>query len=580
MIKTLKNKSIITVIIGITGIFICANIALANESIDRFTANIDINTNGQIDVTESIDYDFGNEKKRGIYRELPYKYNARGGNYTVDITDISATDETGYSYQTQISKTNGNLKIRIGNPDKYITGRQNYVIKYSVTGAINFFENHDELYWNVTGNEWIVPMQNVSSVISIPGSIERDAIQTQCFAGAFGSNNICNDSFYSTDGPNSSKAMFTQDLLKPSEALTIVIGIPKGIIKEPTWQDKILKIITDNWIVVVPVLTLIALYYLWRTRGRDPKGRGAIVAQYGPPKGLSPSQIGTIIDEKVDQVDMSADIVHLAVNGFLKIKRIEEKKLFSKKIDYELIKLKPADSTLSKPETKLFTKLFKDNKKSIKLSDLKNEFYKDWAQIKKVTYESVVEEKYFPKNPAHVRIIYATIGILLFDIIGTIVAYAFMGLIGAISMSVSGILIALFGLVMPVKTKKGVLMKEYILGMKRYISIAEKERIKFHNAPEKNPDHFDKLLPFAMVLKVEKQWAKQFKDLYKEQPSWYEGSPGTRFNSVILASHMSNFSTTTSSTLASKPSSAASGGSGFSGGGVGGGFGGGGGGSW
>lgn len=578
--QKIEKSSFFAVMIVLIGVFGLLNVALAAEKIDRFVVDININENGRIDVTEQIAYDFSNEKRHGIYREIPYKYKARGGNYTLDITDISVTSESGYPHQARISREGGNLKIRIGDENEYVTGRQTYVIKYSVMGAINFFENHDELYWNVTGNEWQVPIQNVSSNINLPQAIERSVIQTQCFAGAPGVASSCSDSFYSIDGLSSSRAIFAQDNLNPGEGLTIVLGIPKGIIREPTWQDKLIKIVKDNWIVVMPLFTFGILYYLWRTRGRDPTGRGAIVAQYDPPKGLSPSQVGTILDEKVDQVDMSADIVHLAVLGYLKIKRLEVKKLLSKKIDYELIKLKPADDSLSKPEQELLSKLFTDNKQSVQLSDLKNEFYKDWTSIRKIVYKSVVEEKYFPRNPSRVRITYATIGIFLLGFIGGFTTSILIGPIGSISMVISGALVALFGIIMPVRTKKGVLMKEYILGLKRYISIAEKERIKFHNAPEKNPEHFDKLLPFAMVLKVEKQWAKQFKDLYKQEPSWYEGPAGTRFNAVILAANMSHFSTTTSSTLASKPSSAAGGGSGFSGGGVGGGFGGGGGGSW
>ena len=554
--------------------------ALASEKVDRFAVDINIDKSGRVDVVENIVYDFGDDKRHGIYRDIPYKYKGRGGSYLLEITDISVASEAGYLYQIQTSREGRNLKIRIGDPDKYVTGRQAYVIKYSVMGAINFFEGHDELYWNVTGDEWEAPMQNVSATIALPRAIDRSDVQAQCFAGAFGATDTCSDSFYSVAGPSSSKAMFAQDNLNPEEGLTVVVGMPKGIIHEPTWQDVLLKTVSDNWIVIAPFIALFSMYFVWRTWGRDPKGRGAIVAQYDPPEGLSPAQVGTIIDEKVDQVDMSADIIHMAVNGYLKIKRTEEKKLIGKKVDYELLKLKPADDNFSKPERELFERLFEEDKNSVKLSDLKNEFYKEWNNIRITIYKSVVEGGYFPKNPFWIKAVYSIFGIVVVGLVGSFAAYYLMGLIGLISMAVSGFIVASFALIMPVKTKKGALMKEYILGLKRYISIAEKERIKFHNAPEKSPELFDKLLPFAMVLNVEKQWAKQFKDLYKDQPSWYEGPAGTRFNAIILASNMSHFSTTTSAVLTSRPSSAAGGGSGFSGGGSGGGFGGGGGGSW
>jgi len=552
----------------------------ASEKIDNYEVNVAINEDASVDVEEHISYDFGADERHGIYRTIPYKYRARGGNYKLEISDIKVASPEGRIYQSKTSRGGGHVKIKIGDPDKTITGQHTYVINYKVTGAINFFDNHDELYWNATGDKWEVAMQNVQSGVFLPQVVDRDQVQIQCYAGPAGSSGSCDDSFYSSDGSGLSKALFAQDKLEPGEGLTIVVGVPKGLIREPTWQDKLMKIVRDNWIVVLPLITLGILSHLWRTRGRDPAGRGAVPAQYDPPEGLAPSQVGTIIDEKADQTDLSADIVHLAINGYLKIKRTEEKKFLSKKIDYELIKLKDEGGRMSEPERLLFKKLFKDNKQSVKVSGLKNEFYKDWGKVKELVYKSVVKQGYFPRSPSTVRTIYAVVGLVVIGALGGFLAAVFIGLIGIISVIISGVMVVIFSFAMPVRTKKGVLMKEYILGMKRYISIAEKERIKFHNAPEKSPEHFDSLLPFAMVLGVEKQWAKQFKDIYTQQPSWYEGPAGSHFNAAILASSMGDFSSTAQSTLSSRPSSAASGGSGFSGGGAGGGFGGGGGGSW
>jgi len=142
-----------------------------------------------------------------------------------------------------------------------------------------------------------------------------------------------------------------------------------------------------------------------------------------------------------------------------------------------------------------------------------------------------------------------------------------------------GITVAVFGLVMPARTKEGVLAREHILGLKSYLQVAEKDRLKFHNAPDKNPKTFEKFLPFAMVLGVEKEWAKQFEGIYNTNPSWYSDPSMGNFSAVVLASGLNNFGNMAQTTLSSKPSSSG-GGSGFSGGSSGGGFGGGGGGSW
>ena len=172
---------------------------------------------------------------------------------------------------------------------------------------------------------------------------------------------------------------------------------------------------------------------------------------------------------------------------------------------------------------------------------------------------------------------------VLFAVIGVVVGFIGFGIspvsgfVSAVALVVSGIIIGLFGIIMPTKTKKGALTKEYILGLKRYLTVAEKDRLKFHNAPEKNPEHFDALLPYAMALKVADQWAKQFAGLERENPNWYEGPVGYHFVATGFAKDLASFSSTLGSNLSS---TASGGGSGFSGGSSGGGFGGGGGGSW
>jgi uncharacterized membrane protein len=331
------------------------------------------------------------------------------------------------------------------------------------------------------------------------------------------------------------------------------------------------------------------LFCLWWKKGRDPKGRDVIVAEYGPPDNLTPIEVGTIIDEKVDRRDISAEIINLAVRGYIKIKRIKKKALiFSWGNDYLLQKLKEGDDLKNEFEKDLLINLFKKGKdvqketkviKEIKLSELKNKFYKDCSILQKAIYKNVVKKGYFVKNPNKVRAGYSLMGIVLL-----ILGFNFKGFVSVInfiSIFVAGGLFIVFSFLMPKKTKKGVLTKEHILGLKEYLRVAEKDRIKFHNAPAKDPQQFDKLLPYAIVLKVEEEWAEQFKDIYQNQPSWYEDENYSSFNAILLSTHLANFSKASNAVLVSKSGGAAGGRSGFGGGGFsGGGFGGGGGGSW
>lgn len=557
--------------------------ASAEENITSYNAAFTLNSDSTVNVQEEIIYDFGDSQRHGIFRTIPYRYQARGGYYTVNISDIKVTDNNSRSYPTTTKREGNNLNIKIGDPDQLVTGQITYIISYQVAGAINYFSGQDEFYWNVTGTDWTIPISNIIATVELPlstFSTLRSSLLSMpiaCYAGPSGSNTPCANYLVSTL-PN--QFFFYHPGLAAHEGLTIVVGLPKGALIEPNLQEKWLKTAQDNWVVILPFLTLIVLFYQWYTRGRDPQGRGTIIPQYEPPAGLTPSQVGTIIDEHAQNTDITADIIQLAVNGYLHIHQTEERKLFGKNVDYVLTKLKEEDSLINDIDRQLLQKIFTAGEHEIKLSTLKNKFYKHLPEIKDRLYQSTIVGGYFIKRPDAVRLYYLIAAIVIGTgggISGALSNNAIM----AASLITSGLIIAAFSFFMPVKTRKGVAMKEYILGLKRYLSVAEKDRLAFHNAPAKNPARFDLLLPYAMVLGVEKQWAQQFSDVYREPPRWYSGaSNASSFNTILFASHMRGFSTATNSVLASHPSSAAHGGSGFSGGGVGGGFGGGGGGSW
>lgn len=578
-------KKIFLIIVIAFGFFIPA-ISFAQEKIDSFDVEIKINTDASIDVKELIQYDFDGLNRHGIFRDIPIKYAARGGNFNLRISDISVIDESNISYQYSISYPDNNIEIKIGDPNKLITGQKTYIINYKIKRAINYFSDHDELYWNVTGNEWQVPIEKSSAKVILPQKINAGQIQKACFSGKLGSTMSCS-SITHEDAPEINWVSFEQIYdLELSQGLTVVVGWPKGLIAKPSVLQNVLDIAKDNWILLLPLITLIVMFYLWWTRGRDPKGRGTIVAQYDAPDNLTPAQIGTLIDERVDTKDISSEIVYLATKGYLKITRTENKGIIFKHEDYLLEKLKD-HANLDPSDKRLMDGLFQyATVKSVKLSDLKNKFYKELPDIKNRIFDFLVSKGYFPKSPSKVKQTYiiigtlAMVGVMLSAEIFTRLIPNF-GVIGFISVFVSGLIILIFGSVMPVKTKKGVETKENILGLKEYLQVAEKDRIKFFNAPEKNPEHFEKLLPYAMVLGVEMEWARQFEGIYNQSPSWYFDPSGGTFNSLILINSLNNFSHSANAALTVAPRSAAGGGSGFSGGGFsGGGFGGGGGGSW
>ena len=544
----------------------------STEKIINFIGDIRINSDSTIDVKETIAYDFGDQQKHGIFRFIPVKYKARGGNYNLRVSNMKITDENGAPYNFTTDYEGENIKFQIGDADKYVSGTKNYVISYVIRRAVNFFPDHDELYWNFTGDKWPVPIESAALKIILPeNAIEN--LQYKCFEGVFGTTNECvasasgNILEYKSTG-----------IINPGEGMTIVAGWPKGITLELSSRVKIMDIARDNWTLFFPIIVFVFMYRLWSKKGRDPKGRGTIIAQYEPPDKLAPAEIGTMMDGSADNKDVSSTIIDLAVNKFLKIKRTEEKGFFgTKSKDDTFIKIKDEEPTRDF-EKEVMKGIFNGDKEK-KLSDLKNKFFKTLAAVKDQLYKGITEKGYYVSNPNSTRA-----GWLIGGIIGgvflTVIFGNLQGGWGVFSGIVSTIIIAIFGWLMPAVTKKGAGIKENILGFKDFLSVTETDRLKFHNAPEKNPQMFERFLPYAMVLGVEKEWAKQFEGIYNQQPDWYEDSSGRAFNAIILSSLINDFSNTAGTAMASQPSSASGGGSGFSGGGGGGGFGGGGGGSW
>lgn len=579
-------------ILLITACFLLSGInSVQAETINSFTADIKLSPK-YFTVTENIVYDFGDLQQHGIYRYIPVKYQDELANRNIDIK-VLAVKRNGLT-EPYTDKIQGKyLNIKIGSADRTVTGRQEYQITYQVKEAINFFDNYDELYWNITGNDWQVSMLQVTTEINLPN--EALLKQTTCYQGPAGSNTPCllkqtnNTITYQTTKP-----------LNPGEGLTIALGLEKGFFQAPTIWEKIGKIIKDNFILLLPFVALVIMYLIWQRKGKDPVGRGTIIAEYEPPQNVSPTLVGALIDEKIDNRDLTAGLIYLAQQGFIKITRIEKSNIF-KTVDYELTILKnlpTKDAGVNeqlaeiffpeyKKEIEKFTKLKLPNLElippnnrergsSIKLSEIKKDktIAKRIAEFKKNISEEMVRNGWYDKNPNTIKVKYTSIGGFLMMLGFFISDLAFIYFIALV---LTGVVVMIFGWLMPKKTTLGAEIKDHLIGFKEFLSVTDEERFKFHNAPEKNPEQFMQYLPFAVAMGVEKQWAEQFKDIYIQNPDWYQGGTTNAIIATQFASDLSGFNTQ----IASSISHASRGGSGSGGGGLsGGGFGGGGGGSW
>lgn len=541
------------------------------ETIRSFRSAIEVKPSGDMEVRETVVYDFEGAQRHGIYRDIPYSYKRDSLNYRVILNVRSVVDEAGSAYPFTLARENGMLRIRIGDPDVLITGERVYEISYDVRRALNWFDQEAELYWNVTGNTWFVPIQAASATLSAPAPWTA----TRCFTGPVGSTDeVCS---IGTDGTNVTVASRT--VLLSGEGLTVVARVPATAVPQPTGIQRFFMMLRDNIGFGLPVLAFIVLLLLWRKYGRDPQGRGTIIPEYEPPQGMSPAMLGYLIDQRIDPRDITATMIQLAVKGYLTIRYVDKATLGLFGHTYELTLKKEADGALSPFEATLLGLLFQDGG-TVKLNQLRSTLPRQLPELKAGLEHEAVKLGYFRHRPRFVQSIYFFIGAFAFGIsffLGAVIGVAF-----AVGIGLSGVLTVLFGIVMPARSELGARLTDDIRGFRQFLSVTETDRLKFHNAPDRKPEQFMAFLPFAIALAVEKEWAEQFKSITLEQPGWYAGEGWTTFNAVLLVSSLRDFGSTAKSQAFISPQAAAGGGvSGFGGGGFsGGGFGGGGGGSW
>jgi uncharacterized membrane protein len=543
-------------------------------AIRQFDAHIVVGTDGAVDVTETITVAFTGQWN-GVYRTVPVEYRTpQGFSWTLRLEDISATDDGGTSLKVERSRERHYLKLKIWVPGANNATRT-VVLHYRAANGLRFFEDHDELYWNITGDEWDVPIESVSARIDLPSSVS--GVRAIAFDGVYGSTSQNAD--VAIDGPEVTVTMAQP--LGFHEGVTAVVGWDKGVIAEPTPVERATGFLASNWPLGIPVLVFFGMLTLWRRTGRDPEER-PIGVRYEPPTGLTPAEAGTMMDERVDMRDITATIVDLAVHGYLKIEETEEKVLFGlfKHQEYVFHRLdpKPGARALEPHEAFVLEGMFRHGKRTVELSDLENEFYTYLSRIKNSTFDRLVERGLYRSRPDRVRAMWMVgAAVLTFPIamVGAFIGDKFgMSPVAFILAAVlSGVIVLAFGYFMPARTVAGARAYEDTRGFEEFLRRVDSDR---YARVVKTPEMFERFLPYAMAFGVEARWARAFEDIYKEPPTWYVGTNMSGFNARSFSSRISTLSTRAGSTMSSSPRS--SGGSGFGGGGSSGGGGGGGGG--
>ncbi len=542
----------------------------AAETIRGFDVSAELKADRTLTVTETITYDFGDEYRHGIYRTIPETYDRNGGRYKLRLHVLDVMMD-GKPIPWDFSRSGDFVSIKIGDKDKTITSRHVYTIRYQTNRAINTFPEGDEWYWNVTGNDWEVPIERAQLQFDGPAAPS----DVTCFTGSFGSR----ESLCSITEEGRQAFVKAERALDANEGLTVAVRLPPGSVAALTTGQRIWDFMRDNFFLFTPFLVFVAMFLIWRRYGKEPRGRGTVIAEYDEPHGLAPAMLTSLIEQSTSLRAVTATLLDLARRGFLTVEFIEKEKtgLFgSKKTEYVFVKGKELDATVQEFEKELYTGVFAHGER-VELKDLKGKFWTSIQKARTQVFDALKAHGYFERRPELVRGMWIAIAVG-FGLIHFFLIDAFGPIVMA-SGVLSAIFILLFGWQMPRMTKVGAVLREEALGFKEFLSVTEKDRLTFTDAPERRPEQFARFLPAAVAFGVETEWAKQFAGIEIQPPSYIHGNMHG-WTALQFAAMSDGLHHASAATAFVNPSSAGSGGSGFSGGGGGGGFGGGGGGSW
>jgi hypothetical protein len=599
--------------------------AQAREEILSFDSNIDVARDGTLEVREVIRVRAEGENiRRGIYRDFPTVYQAHDGRtVVVGFAFVGATRD-GNDEPWRIEPHDNGQRIYLGSKSVELEhGEHTYELVYRTDRQMGYLADHDEIYWNVTGNGWGFEIEHASATVHLPDDIPRDQVKLEAYTGPSGAKGKRYVAVLRDGAPHYE----TTHALDDHEGLTIVASWPKGFIMPgvehpapmngPThsagyelardagqapshlgWSP--LEAMLEHrlphdsrafWYTLLGFLALICYYYfIWDRVGRDPPGR-VIIPEYQPPADQSPASMRYVMQMSYDDECFGAAVLSLAVKGYLRIQQDSGILGFSKK--FTLIKQADAAGRppLTADEHVLLRGLFSEGDTLV----LENENHRVVGGARTVHYaclKNLYSSGFFRINGGwHLLGIVISIVVLVVAIIlpgagddwpwwhlttplGW--ATAVMALGGIVSNGV-------FGWLLKAPTPKGQAAMDHIRGFKMYLEVAEGEELKRVNAPPPpmTPQLFESYLPAALALGVEQKWAERFAGALdvqapNYQPAWYSG-PG------FDARHLGAFSSQLGSSLngaitaSSTPpgSSAGSSGGGSSGGGGGGGGGGG-----
>lgn len=544
-------------------------------SIERFAVTLEVHADGSLAVREAITFAFRGSH-RGVWRAIPVRHTRMGLEWAMRLDAITVLDEALRPLRSEVTRPGRYVRVKAWVPGAVDT-QKTVTILYRVRRGLLRLDDHDELYWNVTGDEWDVPIREAEAVVAPPPGVSLASVRANAYTGPRGATGA---DFAESRGDNLLTLRATRPL-GPREGLTIAVAWPPGAVGRPSVAREVTWFAADNWPLGLPLIACLGVFLAWRTYGVDPAVGQSVKPEYAPPPGLGPAEAGTLADEHAEPRDVVATLIDLAVRGYL---RVEQVSTAFDETDYAFRRLKRVlgDPDIRPLELFVLAKLFGQdwNVNMRLLSEVRRDYDNVFPPIRDEIYRSMVNEGLFATSPQRVRSAWAAggVGLAAAGVAALAMAPPWLPTspaIAAAGLIVSGLVLLVFSRAMPRRTWKGARSLVHVRGFQEFLERAEKDRLA-----RMPPDTLHRWLPWALALGVSERWIWAFDGLAVEPPAWYGGPErftlrgydasvrrfGERVEQAILTTRRSG--------------AAGSGGSGFSGGSSGGGRGGGGGGTF
>lgn len=595
----------------------------AGERILNFRSDVDIGADGTLTVTETIRVNAeGDDIRHGIFRDFPTIYRRPGQRRVRVGFDVVSVQRDGQTEPYTTERISGGVRVKIGNADTYVDrGQHTYVLRYTTTRQLGFFDAFDELYWNVTGNFWAFPIDSAEVHVRLPQAVPFGP-QRAFYTGAQGA--TASDARIVSERPGEI-VIATTARLGPREGFTIAVRWQKGVVAAQAPPSRARLWFQDYAPPVAAVWALVGLgffyYYAWKKAGRGPVP-GTVVPLFQPPDGLSAAAIRYIRRMGFDNRCFAAAIVDSGVHRKLRME--EGEKGFFSRARTTLVKTAEADD-MAEPERRMLSALFAGGDR-IEMDKSNHVYFGAARKALQENLQDAWQGRYFLKNLGWAwvglmfllaAILFVGMMIALSDIYAGagergLPALGFLLMIGAIAIGVNsraarkdgswwraalavlfglgGTVFVVFAFVLAVQneefgtwvwmlvpllalplvfsafvwmaapTPEGRQVMDQIAGFERYLSITEEDRLEVLHPPEKTPELFEKYLPHAIALGVENKWAGKFAAVLAAaaaDPSRQGSTMGWYVGSGNVWSNPGLFATTVGSTLASSVAQAA-----------------------